>query len=100
MIPTNAEILALLPRLDEVMADALEDYQLDFKPWSDPKSCMKVAVEYAVCFANAEGGVIVFGVTDGVRGRVRAIQGAKGYDVDVLATRFVRQHTPQPYGHY
>jgi ATP-dependent DNA helicase RecG len=83
MIPKNDEILALLDRLDEMPADALEGIHLDFKPWNDPKSCMKLAVEYAVCFANADGGVIVFGVADFVRGRTAAIHGAKGYDLDV-----------------
>ncbi|OFW16193.1 MAG: hypothetical protein A3H27_15255 [Acidobacteria bacterium RIFCSPLOWO2_02_FULL_59_13] len=83
MIPTNEEILALLDRLDEGTADALESLHLEFKPWNDPKACMKVAIEYAVCFANADGGVIVFGVADGVRGRAAAIHGAKGYDMDI-----------------
>lgn len=83
MIPTNEGIRALLDRLDELPADALEGLHLDFKPWGDPKACMKLAVEYAVCFANADGGVVVFGVADGVRGRAAAIHGAKGYDLDV-----------------
>lgn len=83
MILSNAELLATLDRLSEVPADALEGPSLDFKPWNDPKTCMKLAVEYAICFANADGGVIVFGVADGVRGRAEAIHGARGYDLDV-----------------
>lgn len=83
MIPTNDEILALLDQLDQTTADTLEGLHLDLKPWTDAKSCMRIAVEYAVCFANAEGGVIVFGVVDNVRGRVAAIHGAKSYDLDV-----------------
>src|SRR5258708_552104 len=43
---------------------------------------MKIAVEYAVCMANAEGGVVVFGVADKMRGRSAAVQGAKNYDLD------------------
>ena len=82
-IPTNSEILALLDRLDTVVADDLETQWLDFKPWTSPKDDMKVAVEYAVCFANAQGGVVVFGVADRIRGRVAAIHGARGYDLDV-----------------
>ena len=70
-IPTNSEILALLDRLDTVVADDLETQRLDFKPWTSPKDDMKVAVEYAVCFANAQGGVVVFGVADRIRGRAR-----------------------------
>ena len=83
MIPTNNEILALLDRLDQTTADTLEGQHLDFKPWSDAKTSMKIAVEYAVCFANADGGVIVFGVADEVRGRPAAIHGARRYDLDV-----------------
>ncbi|HTO02227.1 MAG TPA: RNA-binding domain-containing protein, partial [Opitutus sp.] len=82
-IPTNSEILALLDRLANEAADDLESQWLDFKPWTDAKSDMKVAVEYAVCFANADGGVVVFGVADRTRGRAAAIHGAKGYNLDV-----------------
>ena len=42
-----------------------------------------MALEYAAAFANAEGGVIVFGVSDRVRGRAHAIHGAHGYDLDI-----------------
>ena len=38
---------------------------------------MKLAVEYAVCFANAQGGVVVFGVADRTRGRAAAIHGPR-----------------------
>jgi len=82
-IPTNSEILACLDRLDTEIADNLETQWLEFKPWTSPKDDMKVAVEYAVCFANAQGGVVVFGVADKVRGRTAAIHGARGYDLDV-----------------
>lgn len=82
-IPSNPEILALLDRLQTDVADALESQWLDFKPWTDAKAEMKGAVEYAACFANAEGGVVVFGVADRTRGRAAAIHGAKGYDLDV-----------------
>jgi ATP-dependent DNA helicase RecG len=82
-IPTNTEIVTLLDRLDSVPADDLETQSLDFKPWQSPKDDMKLAVEYAACFANGEGGVIVFGVADRTRGRAKAIHGARGYDLDV-----------------
>jgi ATP-dependent DNA helicase RecG len=81
-IPTNSEILALLARLDTEIADDLESQWLDFKPWIGPKDDMKLAVEYAVCFANAQGGVVVFGVADRTKGRAAAIHGARGYDLD------------------
>lgn len=43
-----------------------------------------MACEYAVCFANAGGGVAVFGVADKLKGRAQAIQGTQGHDVDVF----------------
>jgi len=61
-IPTNAEVLALLDRLDAEVADDLETPWIDFKPWTSARDDMRTAVEYAVCFANAQGGVVVFGV--------------------------------------
>lgn len=81
-IPTNDDILHLLDQLDHSIADDLESNVLDFKPWDDPKGDMKVAIEYAVCFANADGGVVVFGVSDKTLGRSEAIHGAKGYNLD------------------
>lgn len=81
--PTNSEIVAVLDSFATRVADDLESEVLEFKPWNDAKSDMRVAVEYAVCFANAGGGVIVFGVADDVRGRVAAIHGIRGVDLDV-----------------
>ena len=82
-IPTNAEILTQLDRLYTQTADDLETQWLEFKPWTGPRDDMRVAIEYAVCFANAEGGVIVFGVADRTRGRAAAIQGAGRCDLDI-----------------
>jgi ATP-dependent DNA helicase RecG len=78
----DRDLLALLARLDAVPADALESEWLDFKPWTGTREDMKVAVEYAVCFANSGGGVVVFGVDDKPVGRMKAIHGAKGYDLE------------------
>jgi ATP-dependent DNA helicase RecG len=86
-IPTNDEIIRLLDRLENETADDLETQWLEFKPWRNPKDDMEVATEYAVCLANAEGGVIVFGVADRTRGRTNAIHGASGYDLDVWRKR-------------
>lgn len=83
-IPDTAKILALLDQLEHCIADDLENQFLDFKPWQGPKEDLKLACEYAICFSNASGGVLVFGVADKVRGRAQAIQGAKGYDLDVF----------------
>ena len=82
MLAANGELLALLDRLAEVPADALESEWVEFKPWTGPKDDLKLAVEYAVCFANAEGGVVLFGVDDKKVGRANAIHGAKGYELE------------------
>ncbi|MCC6247824.1 MAG: putative DNA binding domain-containing protein [Rubrivivax sp.] len=47
-------------------------------------TCSRCSAEYAACFANAEGGVLVFGVADHAVGRSQAIHGAKGFDLDVF----------------
>lgn len=83
-IPSTADIQALLEQLENCTADDLESQFLDFKPWQGPKEDLKVASEYAACFANGAGGVVVFGVLDKVRGRAQAIQGTKNYDIDVF----------------
>lgn len=83
-IPTRDDILALLDQLEGHIADDLESEHLDFKPSHGPKEDLKVACEYAVCFANAGGGVVVYGVADKLKGRAKAIQGTQGHDVDVF----------------
>lgn len=81
-IPSDVEILAALDHLDTHTAEDLETQWLEFKPWQNAKDAQAVAVEYAVCFANTEGGAIVFGVSDQVRGRANAIHGAHRYAID------------------
>ena len=83
-IPDEDDIQQLLEKLELHIADELESQFLDFKPWQGPKEDLKLACEYAACFANALGGVVAFGVADKVRGRVQAIHGARGYDLDVF----------------
>ena len=90
-VPDIAEVSRLLDQLEHRIADDLESEVLDFKPWQGPKDDLKLACEYAACFANAGGGVVVFGVADKVRGRAQAIHGARGYDLDV----FRRQRSPR-----
>ncbi|MGH7321901.1 MAG: ATP-binding protein [Candidatus Rokuibacteriota bacterium] len=78
---TPAEVRTLLDRLDGQPAEALEDEELEFKPWEqDPRSLHRVLREYVVCLANARGGTIVLGVRDRVRTRRDAIQGVGPYD--------------------
>jgi len=94
-IPSREEVLKLLDQLDEVPADDLETEVLEFKPWKGAKKSMGVAVEYAVCFANARGGLIVFGVKDRTRGRERAITGCERYDLDVWRRGIYQSTDPQ-----
>jgi ATP-dependent DNA helicase RecG len=83
-VPNPTQLLTLLDQLEHCIADDLESQFLDFKPWQGAKEDLRVACEYAACFANASGGVVVFGVADKVRGRSRAIQGARGFDLDIF----------------
>lgn len=70
------EVRALLTRLDEVEADALESQDLDFKEWpADDRHAIRLAVDMAVCMANGGGGTVVLGVRDRVVGRSKAILG-------------------------
>jgi ATP-dependent DNA helicase RecG len=70
------EILALLARLDETEADALEAQDLDFKEWhADERQAVRIMVDIAVCMANGGGGTVVFGVRDRLKGRANAIRG-------------------------
>jgi ATP-dependent DNA helicase RecG len=82
-IPSDETILHLLDRLNETYADELESEVLDFKRWEGAKKSLSESVEMAVCFANAEGGLAVFGVKDRIRGRGFAITGCDHYDLDV-----------------
>jgi len=82
-IPSPESILKLLDRFNELTADQLESEVLDFKRWTDAKKSLSEAVQMAVCFANANGGVMVFGVKDDVRGRSKAITGCERYDLDI-----------------
>jgi len=72
-----AEITRLLNDLDTTIADNLEDQDLDFKEW-DTKSlpkALRTVIEMAICMANGGGGTVVFGVSDKILGRARAILG-------------------------
>ena len=74
---TATEVEMLLAELDSYVADELEDQDLDFKRW-DPTSrdkAVKTIVDMAVCMANGGGGTVVFGVSDRIHGRDRAILG-------------------------
>jgi ATP-dependent DNA helicase RecG len=82
-IPTDSDIERLLDELDEgKVVDDLESQWLDFKPWREARSDMRVACDYAVCFSNADGGAVVFGVNDKVAGRANAIHGCGKVNID------------------
>lgn len=75
----------MLKRLDGEPADALEDEDLEFKPWeTDVKSLHRTLREMVVCIANARGGTIVLGVKDGAKTRRDAIQGVERYEISGL----------------
>ncbi|MEK7287569.1 MAG: ATP-binding protein [Elusimicrobiota bacterium] len=82
-IPTDNEIFSLLARLNNSFAREMESQWVEFKPWEGPKESLRVALEYVVCFANAQGGIVVFGVVDDVRGRTGAIKGVDRHNIDV-----------------
>lgn len=68
----DIEILTQLDRCDTETADDLETKRLEFMPWAGPRDCMRMAVEYSVCLANAKGGM-----ADLSRGRAVAIHGTR-----------------------
>ncbi len=81
---TIQQIELLLSELDHVVADELEDQDLDFKQW-DGKSmdkAVQLLIRMAVCMANGGGGTVVFGVADTVKGRNQAVLGVP-VEVDV-----------------
>ena len=77
MPKSKAEVLDLLDRLDDCVADDLEDQDLDFKEWDfhSLNKSVRTAVAAAVCMANGGGGTVVFGVADRRPGRDSAILG-------------------------
>lgn len=93
-VPSNAEILALLDQLDLYKGDELETHWLDFKTWMGTREDMKTAIEYASCMANADGGVVVFGVDDAKVGRAQAIHGADNYSLDHWRREIYQQTRP------
>lgn len=95
MPKTRAEILDVLERLDECVADDLEGQRLDFKRWDErsDRSALRTVVSAAVCMANGGGGTVVFGVADRVKGRSRAVIGVPHYVDSGLLKRQVHDST-------
>lgn len=72
---SQEKILSLLPLLDEQIADELESETLDFKECPTEAKLRELAKEMAICFGNASGGTVVFGVRERVTGCSKAIIG-------------------------
>ena len=85
---TLDQLRAQLARLDGEPADSLESETLEFKSWRSSGSARKSQVreirETVVAFANARGGLLVLGVTDGKQTRAEAIRGVAALDANGL----------------
>jgi len=84
---TVQQINELLQKLDDCIADELEDQDIDFKQWdtSSEKKSVDTLVQMAVCMANGGGGTVIFGVADRVASRKAAIKGIPpNIDVNLL----------------
>ncbi|SUA65975.1 hypothetical protein RP300_01950 [Oligella urethralis] len=95
---TPEQIKELLSQLDTVIADELEDQDLDFKLWdqSSRDKSVKTAVQMAICMANGGGGTVVFGVADRVKGRNIAIVGVPlEIDANILKKAIYDQTDPK-----
>ena len=78
-MPTKEEILKMLDKLEFQNAESVENEEIEFKPWlPEVRENQRIAREYTVCFANAKGGTIVFGVKDKTVTRAAAIHGCRG----------------------
>jgi hypothetical protein len=97
-VRTLSDITALLDELEQVVADELEDQDLDFKEW--PRDGMKhgvdLVVQMAICRANG-GGTVVLGVADRVVGRASAVLGVPPeVDVNRLKKAVYDSSYPKP----
>lgn len=93
-IPDTAQILALLDQLEHCIADDLESQFLDFKPWQGPKEDLKLACEYAACFANADGGVVIFGDSRQSAWTDESYSGSQGVRLGRFSAWHFRWHAP------
>lgn len=71
-------------------AENLEDLYLDIKQFpissqeeNQKKKLASLLKEYAVAFANSEGGILLFGVNERIRGQ-EAITGCKNYNIEEM----------------
>jgi ATP-dependent DNA helicase RecG len=93
---SKEEFLNILEQLEHKKAEELESETIDFKKWTDKsKELYKMLNEYAVCFANQNGGTLVLGVDDKVKGREKAITGCSGYNVHEMKSRIYEATDPK-----
>lgn len=79
----TTEVRVFLEDLNNKPANELENQWLEFEEWpKDGRDDIEDVIEQkrrvlslAVCFANAQGGTVVFGVKDGVIGMLQACEG-------------------------
>lgn len=94
-IPDLSEILPLLGQ--GAPASAFESEHLEFKEPSGEgvRKTLELLADAAVCFANAAGGTIVFGVNDRATVRSDALVGvASDYTIEVLRRGIFDRTTP------
>jgi ATP-dependent DNA helicase RecG len=92
----RADVDALLAQLRAgKVADDLEGETVELKPFPSQRDVLADRLrEYAVCFANSQGGSLILGIKDKVAGAA-AIQGCGGYDLDEMK-RMVYDGTKPP----
>ncbi len=93
---SKEQIRVMLNDLETRRARELENETLEFKEWiADRNRLYKTLIEYAVCFANHEGGTIVLGVKDGVVGLQKALTGCGAYDSYEIKRRIYESTDPK-----
>lgn len=91
MAEVNAALTAILAGATPA---SLESSTLDFKePKPSRSDTERMIADAMICFANAGGGVLVFGVRDKARGP-EALVGCDGYDAAVIQARIHRLTQP------
>lgn len=93
---SREEVLRILGELKTKRAKDIESETLEFKEWmKDTNKLYKTLTEYAVCFANQEGGTVVLGIKNDETGIERAVTGCGGYNVHEIRTRIYEATDPK-----
>lgn len=98
----KTEIIKIIEEIrNGASSEMVESYQLDLKRYPDSsshenqkKKLSSLLREYAVAFANAEGGTLLFGIEDNISG-TEAITGCHNYNIDEIR-RMVFDGTKPP----